>query len=366
MNHKQQIKASLVVACISCFFILMNACTKDKVDTIPQVYKSPGMFICNEGPFQSGSGTVDYYSLNDQQCQKDIFGSKNGLPLGNIVQSMLKVGDTIFVIVNNSNKVVVVKASDFSLIGSIESLVLPRFMISVSATKAYLSCWDNSVAIIDLKTLQVIGHIPVGTGPEKMLKSGNQVFVLNQGGFSNDSTVSVINTLTNQVEQTLAVYPRPSGIVEDQASGEIWILCSGIGFDGWPGANDSEGHLVSILKGTSYSILKDFPFPDKSFHPMKLVQNTVTGDLLYLYKQGVFSQKTNAPKLDTASFINLGIPFYSLGFVSWGSPALSYVVASDPVDYTQDGWVYLFHANDGKLADSVHAGVVPTDFIFLH
>jgi len=343
----------------------LTSCQDDIEDLNTKSYPIGGMYICNEGPFLSGTGTIDYYSLDKHTLEKDIFLSRNGVPLGNIAQSMVRIGNTIYIVVNNSNKIEIVKADSFSSIGSIEGLTLPRYMLAVSDTKAYVSCWDNTIAIIDLTTNQVKGHITVGTGPEKMLKSGSDVFVLNQGGFSIDSTISIININTDQVVQTLAVYPKPSGIVKDEVSGAIWVMCSGKGYNGWPAADDSEGHLLKVEGSSSYVSTVDIMFPDKSIHPEKLILNSWRNELLYLYNSGIYKQGLSSAQLDTAVFVNKGIPFYGFGFDNQGSAEASLVVASDPVDYTQDGWVYMFSAADGHVVDSVRAGIIPTDFIFL-
>lgn len=351
---------------LSTFFLIgLSACDEDKEpDASPSSFVGPGMFICNEGPFQSGTGTLDYFSIEDRKFQENVFEKVNGFPLGNIAQSMLKVGDTIYIVINNANKIMVVDARDLRKIAVIEGLTLPRFMRNVSGSKAYVSCWDNSLAIINLKTLSVTGHITVGTGPEKMLLAGSKMLVLNQGGFSVDSTISIINTQTDQVEQTLSVYPKPTGIVMEKESGDIWVMCSGQGFDGWPMPGDSEGHLLKLKQGAIYEIEGDIAFPDNINHPVGLVENPWQNELLYLYKQGIYTQEENSSSLQALPLISRGIPYYSLGFFDRGSATSSYIVASDPVDYTQKGWVYLFRATDGQIADSVQAGVIPTDFLF--
>jgi YVTN family beta-propeller protein len=343
----------------------LNACDDEHDPESPQYFQSPGMFICNEGPFQSGTGTVDYYNTDSKKLSEDIFGDANGFPLGNIVQSMLRVGDTIYIVVNNANKIVLVHAADFKKIGSIEGLTLPRFMHQVSGNKAYVTCWDNSVAIVNLKTLSVTGHIPVGTGPEKMLQVGSRMLVLNQGGFSVDSTISIINTATDLVEQTLQVHPKPSGIVALKGSGDIWVMCSGKGFDGWPMPDDTRGYLLKLNQGPVFQLETAISFADNTNHPIGLVENPWRNELLFLYKQAIYSQPTQSIGSDFQPFISRGISYYGLNFFDRGSAASSFIVASDPVDYIQKGWVYLFRASDGQLMDSIHSGVIPTDFMFL-
>jgi hypothetical protein len=49
--------------------------------------------------------------------------------------------------------------------------------------------------------------------------------------------------------------------------------------------------------------------------------------------------------------------FYGLGF----DLATKMIMATDPLDYSQNGWVFRFNAN-GTPVDSFMAGVIPSGF----
>lgn len=345
--------------------IMSSGCEKNN-DGDPPANPDPGytrgVFILNEGPFQSGTGTITYFSRSAGSKVDKVYQAANeGAVLGNIVQSMnysaLAYGHA-YISVNNANEVVVVDLTTFKKVRSIDNITSPRYIEFVDHVKAYVSCWDNTVKVFNTDGSEYIGQIAVGSGPEKMLKVGNALWVLNQGGFTVDSTVSVINTDTDEVIHTLQVYPKPSGIQLDD-NGLVWVLCSGKGWNGFPAADDSEAHLLCIDPG-DYSIVKDFAFPNTSEHPEKLLIN-MEGDMLYYnHIDGIYRFDVHGNELESAPFVKRGVMFYGLGF----DQEANYLYASDPLDYVQNGMVYRYNAVNGSLVDSLQAGIIPGEFYF--
>jgi hypothetical protein len=222
----------------------------------------------------------------------------------------------------------------------------------------YVSCWDNTIKIFTLDGTEYIGQVQAGEGPEKMMRVGNTIWVLNQGGFSVDSTITVISTETDQVVKTLQVYPKPTGIQTDQYD-HVWVLCSGKGWNGFPGPGDSEGHLV-CFNPFDYSVIKDLDFPDASNHPEKLVIDGNGSNLFYNHPDGIFRFDVLAPVLEEEPFVPRQGMFYGLGM----DPEGDILYASDPLDYVQKGRVYRYNAVTGALVDSLEAGVIPGEFYF--
>ncbi len=320
---------------------------------------SNGMLILNEGPFQTGTGTVSFWR-DGIEIQNKIFQEKNnGLELGNIVQSATIIGLNTFIVVNNSNKIRVVNKYSFKFVSSINDIELPRYIIQSDDGHAYVSCWDNTVKIINLAGYKITGSVQVGTGPERMLKVNEKVWVLNQGGYSTDSVISVIDISTATVEKTLEVYPKPSGIVSDK-NGNVWVICSGYGWNGVPSQGDSKGHLLCI-DPFNYEIVTDIEFPDLDKHPEQLVINGYKDILYYNYLNGIYKFNITSNSVENEPLISHTTMFYGLA----SSDAGNVIYCTDPVDYVQNGWVYKFSAETGVAIDSVKAGVIPGNMIFI-
>ncbi len=346
--------------------LIFYACEKNQITDIPNNHNLPVdtnsqrsyVLITNEGPFMSGTGSLTRYDRLSKTYERKVFETANNYPLGNIVQSVEVIDKKVFIIVNNANKIEVVNDSTFKSIAVIQNIILPRYFLAIDETKAYVTCWDDKVAVIDLHNYTISDKISVGTGPEKMLRYGDKVFVLNIGGFGIDSTVSVIDCYADDVDTTIFVEKRPSGIVLDKNSG-IWIMCSGKGFNGYPLPGDSPGHLLCI-DHESYSIVRDFTFPLSTEHPEKLVINHTNDILFYLYPGGVFKFEIESNTLETTAFITYLKQLYALGFDK--KEQLIYV--SDPLDYVQQGWVFKYDAINGIVVDSAVSGVIPGEFYF--
>lgn len=337
---------------------LLFACSKeqeDPPDTITDL--SNGVFVINEGPFNTGTGTISFFKRDGSYIQHKLYQNANTLiPLGNIVQSMTVIDDIAYIAVNNANKVELASALTFQSVGTIQDIEYPTYIAGVGNSKVYISSWDNTIKIIDTKSFEIVGQVTVGTGPTKMARINDQVWVLNQGGLSVDSTVSIIDIATDQVMETIQVYARPTGIQMDK-NGNVWILCSGKGY--WQNGA-TKGHLVCI-DPEDYSIQKDIIFPDTVNHPEKLVINN-TGDVLYYnYPGGVYQFDINTSSLETSPLIARSGMFYSLGF----DLKKSLIYVSDPVDYVQRGWVFRYDALTGIAIDSLKVGIVPTEYLFI-
>ncbi len=214
------IAASLILA------LFASSCKKDDKDDTS--INSNGVFITNEGAYGKGNGSVSYYNPDKNTVENDYFSIVNGRSLGDVVQSMYIDSDKGYIVVNNSGKVEIVNMKDFKSTGVIENLSQPRFLTVINDTKAYVTCWGNSgeVAVIDLTDNTLTKSIPVGSGPEQLIKSGNNVYVCNSGGFATDNTISVINSQTDELVTTITVGDNPSDIVSD-SEGYLWALCKG-------------------------------------------------------------------------------------------------------------------------------------------
>ncbi len=318
-----------------------------------------GLLIINEGPYNTGTGTISLWYENGGVENKIFQEQNNGLELGNIVQSATQIGLNTFVVVNNSNKIRIVDQSSFEFIYSINNIELPRYVVQADDGHAYVSCWDNTVQVIELAGFKISGSISVGTGPERMLNVNDKVWVLNQGGYSVDSIISVIDVSTATVEKALEVYPRPTGIVMDK-TGKVWILCSGNGWNGVQGISHSEGHLLCVDPFT-YEIVTDIEFSDVEKHPEQLVINDDKDVLYYNYPDGIYKFNINSASVENEPLISHSTMFYGLTYSETGNV----IYCTDPVDYVQNGWVYKYSAETGVAIDSVKAGVIPGNMIFI-
>lgn len=324
-------------------------------DPVPQV---SAVYVINEGPFGNGTGTISRFDRNTGKVDHDLFEAVNGRPLGNIVQSMLFFDDigTGYIVVNNANKVECVDSKMQSL-GTLEGVSLPRYLASPDHPRGYLTSWDNAIYEVDLSSLEVLDTIPAGTGPELILFAGYHGWVLNKGGLTTDSTVTVFDYRDNTVVKTLTLAPKPTGIVLDK-EGFLWILCHGEGWNGWPAPGDTPGKLFK-LDNNGLNLVKEFSFPDNVNHPERLAIND-SGDVLYfITPQGLFQMDINALEIPSVPLVARNATSFGLGY----DPADDIIYLANPSDYQQNGYVIRYTV-EGALVDSFMVGIIPSGFCF--
>lgn len=337
-----------------------TSCEKDDPEPpittlIPPSYTN-GVFITNEGPFGSGSGTVSFYSRSNATVSNDIFDAVNLYPLGNIVQSMEIFNGKGYIVVNNAGKVEVVDATSFSSKGVITGLTSPRYFLGINNDKGYVSEWGaagvaGAIKVIDLNTKMVTSTIATGKGAEQMVMTGNNVYVACGGGYDNDSVVTVINATTNAIVKSINVGANPSGLKVD-ANGNVWVLCSGKSDVSYNYITNT-GKLVRI-DASADTVDLILPFALK---PSNMVINGAKTVLYYSSGGKIYAHSSSASTLSSTVVINRG--FYSLGI----DPTNDYFYGSDAGDYTSNGKVLRYNAT-GVVVDSFTVGVIPGNFCF--
>src|SRR4051812_13429578 len=93
------------------FVLVFTACVKDKPNSItqPQVQLSNAkkVYIVNEGNLGSINSSVSLYDPETGSVIEDFYYSQNNSHLGDVTQSMSFNNGRYYIVVNNSNKIVV-------------------------------------------------------------------------------------------------------------------------------------------------------------------------------------------------------------------------------------------------------------------
>ncbi len=340
---------------------ILSACEKksDKEEAPVGQYKE-GVFIVNEGPFGSGTGTVSHYNRATRVLTNDIFQRVNFFPLGNIVQSVNIFDEKGYIVVNNSNKIEVVEDGTFKIMGTITGLTQPRNILQIDNNKAYVTEWSDNgangtVKVVSTAFNAVVKTINIGRkGPEKMYKKGNYVYVTCKGGLDNDSMVTVINSITDAVVKHIDAGPNPDGIVED-LSGKLWVLCTGQYKNDYSSL-EKTGRLVKINPNNN-TVETSYPFSSIYSQPSGLSINKGKTRLYYNYDGKICTQDIYASSLQTNAIVNRS--FYSLSI----DPVTNIIYAGDAGNFSSNGKVIRYNASGSKI-DSLNVGIIPGSFFF--
>jgi YVTN family beta-propeller protein len=331
--------------------LVFGSCSDNTESTDSDGTYVGGFFITNEGPFNNGTGTITHVS-EEGIANQDVYKSENNADLGNIVQSMHLAGDKAYIVVNNSNKVVVAERNTMKTITEIKGInvMSPRYFVSYNG-KGFLSNWgdpnnpsDDFISVIDLTSDQVLTTIPVGEGPENMLVRNNFLYVNLEGGYGHNNKLAVIDTKELKVVKNLTLGDAPNSLKEDLA-GNTWVLCGGK--PAWTGM-ETGGKLVKISSDNEVITSLDFEFSE---HPQHL---TILNDAIF-YNLGnqVFKMSTSDRTLPKVPFKGIVGSFYFM------TGHEGEIFATDAKDYQSEGNLYIYSAANGTLLKTFRTGIIP-------
>lgn len=327
-----------------------TACKKEQPE--PEVptpaVPGKGVFVLNEGNFMWGNASLTYIRPDSNIVHEDVFSAVNNRPLGDVLQSAARIGDELWLIVNNSQKIERIRLGTHESVGTITGLHSPRYALEVRPGVVYVTdLYANRIHILDASG-NITGHIPVSGWTEELLLLHNEVWVCNAGA----RLVYRINPEMHQIVDSVSVGDVPRWIRSD-LQGQIWVLC-----EGQIPPNETAGSLCRIEPSSPHSAWVR-TFPNDGVHPSRLCRNTA-GNTLYWLRGGVFRQTSSDSVLSTQPLIEAGSRiWYGLAV----HPEDESVWLSDARDYVQKGKVYRYTA-EGTETGVWEAGIIPGSFYF--
>jgi len=338
--------------------------------SVDSILNDGGVLILSEGNFMYGNASLSYYNSKKSIIYKDIFFRQNGIPLGDVAQSAVIHDGELYVVLNNSGKIVMMnfgkysslKAFDFT--NKITGLTSPRYISFIDSSKAYITdLYAKSIKILDPFSLSITGEINVSNNTVDYYQHPTeQIIVLNDEVFTNcysfDNKILVINKETDKLVDSIEVLQQPNSMVLDK-NNKLWVLCDG-GYEGSSYGNNSPG-LVRIDAAT-HSVEKIFILPEDNW-PSKLCINGGL-DTLYFINGDIWRMDIKAQSLPETSFIqsnsgNSKRLFYGLGV----DPHTSEVYVADAIDHVQQGVVYRY-SPEAVGVDMFQVGIIPGGMVF--
>lgn len=308
------------------------------------------VFIVNEGNFTWGNGSLSYYSYDSLKINNEVFSKVNGRALGDVPNSMTVYNDYAYIVVNNSGVIEIVKRNSMKSVETVTGLISPRNLAVIDNTKAYVtSLWSDSLIILDLKKFAVAGYINIRRTSESIIVRGKTAFVSQWYG---GDEVMVIDTDNDSVIDSVKTGREPESMVIDKNL-KLWVLCNG----GW--TREYFAELIRINTQT-LEVEKRMTFPSILDSPSGLAINGV-GDTLFYLEKGIRRLSIEAEELPSESFIESnGHMFYKFGV----NPLNGDLFITDPLDYQQKGYVYIYSSNGDSLK-SYRTGIIPGALCFM-
>ncbi|MCO5260104.1 MAG: hypothetical protein M9916_08170 [Crocinitomicaceae bacterium] len=218
----------LVIICL-----LVVSCKKDKhndgVNT-PVDYFKNGLLVVNEGLFQQNNSSLSWIDFSTGLINNEVFEQKTDRQLGDTGNDIGRYGNKIYVVVTTSSTLEILDAKNGNSLKQINMVdggtpKQPRF-VAFTNGKAFISCFDGYVDVLDTTSLTITQRIKVGANPNEIHVANNKIYTVNSGGLSYpnvDSTISVIDPISLVETQKIVVGKNPYRITSDNA-GNLYIV----------------------------------------------------------------------------------------------------------------------------------------------
>lgn len=352
----------LAISVFSAAFLF--SCKKDNAGGAgPVVNPAKGIYVLSEGSFGGNNTRLGYYTLATSSFSGDYFAQQNPgqAGLGDTGNDMIVYGGKLYVVMNGTSQVTVLNVSTGALLRRIDFVngtapKSPRYATAARG-RVFVTSYDNTVSVIDTSSLAIVQTIPVGANPDGIAASANFLYVANSGSYNFpdvDSTVSVIdlNTLSEIKKITVGKNPNKIGIAPN---GDVYVTAYG-NFSSIPAS-------VSVIDGASNTLRTTlgtgFAYSHVRIH----------GELAYFYNN--YGGAGTAKVYNTSTGTVLRNEFITDGTVITTPYGINIdeqngdVYIADSKDFVSAGEVVCFSA-DGKkkFSFSVSPGVNPNKVVF--
>lgn len=342
--------------------LLLGGCEELPVEVVYRSLEGKnGVYIACEGNFMYGNGSLSFYDRESGEVYNQLFFARNHAPLGDVPQSLYSDGRSLFIVVNNSGKVVALDPVTLQFKGAVTGLTSPRYIQLINDTTAWISdLYAGGITVFNPLTFHKRGFIPLPGGypggaghpTEQFARVGDEIFVT---CWARDNKVMLLDGVTAMVVDSVTVPAQPGAIVADARS-RLWVITGGSYARQEEPAE--EPALVRIDPVTR-TVEQIFRWKGSSDKPGDL-HLSQAGDSLYILSGDLYKMSILDRKFPPEPLIRSGQrTFYSAGI----DPRSGEIYLADAIDYAQNGMVYRFSPG-GLLTDSFRVGINPGDFLF--
>ncbi|MGM9863626.1 MAG: YncE family protein [Lepagella sp.] len=378
-----------ILMCGAAFLSLLTGCRDDdpiptpepgqvQDPAVPQPgedgYVLHGFYLLNEGNMGTNKATLDYMDFATGVYTRNIYAAANPtqpMEMGDVGNDIAIYGSKLWAVINCSNKVEVMRASDAVRLGQID---IPNCRsIIFHKGYAYVTSYAGPVEInpdyrqkgfvakIDTATLREVGRCTVGYQPDGLAVCGDKIYVANSGGYmvpNYENTLSVIDIATFTEVKRVPVAINLNQVLSD-SHGNVWV--------------SSRGDYYGVSSKLYCYDPKADAVTDSIDTPVSAM--TLHGDSLYIISTA-WSNVSMSDEASTAIVNTATRRQVSAGFVApdvmalvkkpYGlsvNPVSGDIYITDAGNYVTPGWLYCLRP-DGTQRWRQRTGDIPAHFAF--
>ena len=304
------------------------------------------VLIGNEGNFQNGNASLSSYNINTQQTTSNIYQAINQEVIGDVLHSIYHSDHLLYLVVNNSGKIIAIDDESLEKKMEIRNLISPRKIIKVDNSKFYISDLYASEVTVYNNYDGAIGKIPVDGWCEDIIIQNGKAYISN----ITNNQLYVVNTSNDNIFDSISVGSNPISIKED-SRGNIWVLCQG-------NLTNNENPSISIIETNTNLILKSFSLTNNFSYPSSLEIDIQTNQIYFINKH-IYKIQNLDDTVANEIWFNNNNNFYNLKI----NPYTKDVYITDAKDYVQNGTLYIIDSI-GKFVEEIATGIIPKSIVF--
>ena len=304
------------------------------------------VLIGNEGNFQNGNASLSSYNINTQQTTSNIYQAINQEVIGDVLHSIYHSDHLLYLVVNNSGKVIAIDDESLEKKMEIRNLISPRKIIKVDNSKFYISDLYASEVTVYNNYDGAVGKIPVDGWCEDIIIQNGKAYISN----ITNNQLYVVNTSNDNIFDSISVGSNPISIKED-SRGNIWVLCQG-------NLTNNENPSISIIETNTNLILKSFSLTNNFSYPSSLEIDIQTNQIYFINKH-IYKIQNLDDTVANEIWFNNNNNYYNLKI----NPYTKDVYVTDAKDYVQNGTLYIIDSI-GNFVDEIATGIIPKSIVF--
>ncbi len=339
-----------IIPLILCSLLLFcNGCKDDGVLPPPgnTDISANDVLVLNEGNFMRGNAGIGLYNTISEEYNPALFAQNNGIPLGDVLQSIKEINDEYWIVVNNSGKIYVVDKNSFKVKHEITGFTAPRYVqTSLDGKKAFVTdLYSDEISVVNTSNYQITNKIALEGWSEQMVYVRGHIWIANR----EKPYIFLLDPIKEEVVDSIEIGNNTSALIKLHTL-EVAALSEGK-------LNSSDSTKIFKIDPTSRQVVDVLTFP-KEIKPTHLVQEPVNHEIytlhegVYAIKYQDFSQHSKVLDLPDRHLYGIGI-----------DPANRNVFLSDARDFVDPSEVFIY-TKDFTLKQQFTAGVICNGFVF--